>query len=176
METNQLINSFRLELTTPECFPTSTLWRAKVHLEEDITEVLPYLNSSLQNGAYDHNARVLLWDYAGKKYAFRPYEIAIAPVEDREEAQEIASNIIGMVNDVWNRRHEIEPSTEGKKPLPNVLDIYKLLPGTNCKECGYLTCMAFAADLRVAKAELSQCPLLSQQTYAENRVRLLSIL
>ena len=33
------------------------------------------------------------------------------------------------------------------------LDIYKHLPKTNCKKCGYPTCLAFAMKLAVGKAE-----------------------
>ena len=130
----QLVRDFRLELSTPECFPTTTVWRAKAHLQDDISEVLPYLNASLQDGDYNHDARVLLWNGAGRAYAFRPFEIAFAPVEDREEAQEVAGKMIRMVNEVWGRRHEIEPDFEGRRPPPNILDIYRLLPGTNCKD------------------------------------------
>jgi len=38
------------------------------------------------------------------------------------------------------------------------LQIQKLLPGTNCKECGSSTCMAFAMKLAAKKAMLSECP------------------
>ncbi len=38
------------------------------------------------------------------------------------------------------------------------LQIYKLLPQTNCKECGFPTCMAFAMKLAAKQAELKQCP------------------
>jgi len=175
-EREQLVRGFRLELSTPECFPTTTLWRARVLLEDDISEVLPYLNARLDGGDYDHAAGVLLWDNEGKKCAFRPFEIAIAPVEDREEAREIAGKIVRIVNEVWGERHEIEPDFEGRKPPPNVLDIYRLLPGTNCRECGYPTCMAYAARLREGKAELAQCPHLWQHPYAENRGKLSDLL
>ncbi|MBW1643070.1 MAG: hypothetical protein JRJ76_09550 [Deltaproteobacteria bacterium] len=38
-----------------------------------------------------------------------------------------------------------------------VLDIFKCLPGTNCKKCEYSTCMAFAAALSKGEAMLDQC-------------------
>ncbi|MFH1782354.1 MAG: acetyl-CoA decarbonylase/synthase complex subunit gamma [Candidatus Omnitrophota bacterium] len=38
------------------------------------------------------------------------------------------------------------------------LDIYKLLPKTNCKKCGSPTCLAFAMKLAMKKASLDQCP------------------
>ena len=41
------------------------------------------------------------------------------------------------------------------------LQIQKLLPKTNCKECGSNTCLAFAMKLAAKKAELSECPYAS---------------
>ena len=43
------------------------------------------------------------------------------------------------------------------------LQIHKLLPATNCKECGSNTCLAFAMKLAAKKAELAQCPYASQE-------------
>ncbi len=43
------------------------------------------------------------------------------------------------------------------------LQIQKLLPGTNCKECGSNTCLAFAMKLAAKKAELAQCPYASEE-------------
>ena len=41
------------------------------------------------------------------------------------------------------------------------LQIYKLLPQTNCRECGFPTCLAFAMKLAAKQAELSACPYVS---------------
>jgi len=43
------------------------------------------------------------------------------------------------------------------------LAIYKLLPKTNCKECGYPTCLAFAMKLAAKQATLSDCPYVSEE-------------
>lgn len=42
------------------------------------------------------------------------------------------------------------------------LQIYKLLPRTNCKECGFPTCLAFAMKLAAKQAELKACPYVSE--------------
>src|SRR3989338_7975773 len=42
------------------------------------------------------------------------------------------------------------------------LDIYKLLPKTNCKECGFPTCLAFAMQLAAKKASLDKCPKVTE--------------
>jgi len=46
------------------------------------------------------------------------------------------------------------------------LDIFKLLPRTNCGDCDVPTCMAFAMKLAQKKAELSECPHASEEAKA----------
>jgi acetyl-CoA decarbonylase/synthase complex subunit gamma len=47
------------------------------------------------------------------------------------------------------------------------LDIFKLLPKTNCGECGVPTCMAFAMKLAAKNAELAACPYASEEAKAK---------
>jgi acetyl-CoA decarbonylase/synthase complex subunit gamma len=47
------------------------------------------------------------------------------------------------------------------------IEIFKLLPKTNCKECGDPTCLAFAMKLAAGKAELSACPYVSEEAKAK---------
>jgi len=48
-------------------------------------------------------------------------------------------------------------------PLTGI-EIFKLLPKTNCGECGVPTCLAFAMNLAAGKAELTKCPKLSEES------------
>src|SRR5450756_2573735 len=43
------------------------------------------------------------------------------------------------------------------------LEIFKLLPKTNCKECGFPTCLAFAMKLSQKATELDKCPSVSDE-------------
>ncbi len=47
------------------------------------------------------------------------------------------------------------------------IEIFKLLPKTNCKDCGDPTCLAFAMKLAAGKAELSLCPHVSEESKAK---------
>lgn len=47
------------------------------------------------------------------------------------------------------------------------IQIYKLLPQTNCKDCGYPTCLAFAMKLAAKQAELSACPHANDEAKAQ---------
>ena len=44
------------------------------------------------------------------------------------------------------------------------LQIYKLLPKTNCKDCGLPTCLAFAMKLAAKQVELDSCPYVSDES------------
>jgi len=47
------------------------------------------------------------------------------------------------------------------------IQIYKLLPQTNCKECGFPTCLAFAMKLAAKQVELSACPYVSEESKSQ---------
>lgn len=61
------------------------------------------------------------------------------------------------------------------------IQIYKLLPQTNCKDCGFPTCLAFAMKLAAKQVELAACPHVSAEAQAqlaeasEPPVRLISL-
>lgn len=43
------------------------------------------------------------------------------------------------------------------------LDIYKLLPKTNCRECGFATCLAFAMQLAKKAINIDKCPYVTDE-------------
>ncbi len=48
----------------------------------------------------------------------------------------------------------------------SALQLFKHLPRTNCGECGFPTCLAFATQVVVEGADLSGCPYLSPEAQA----------
>ena len=56
------------------------------------------------------------------------------------------------------------------------IEVYELLPGINCKECGESNCMAFAVKLVNREATLKNCPPLSEDKYEEAYNKLWSLL
>ena len=57
------------------------------------------------------------------------------------------------------------------------LDIYKLLPKTNCRECGEATCMAFAVGLLQEQRSIHECsPLQRDEKFSERRATLEAML
>ena len=80
--------------------------------------------------------------------------------------------LVKLVNDVWERRAQIEPDTSTRENL-QPLELYKLLPQTNCRLCGESSCFNFALKLAAGQVELRQCePLHEEGNYEEQRGQL----
>ncbi|MDP3880307.1 MAG: (Fe-S)-binding protein [Dehalococcoidales bacterium] len=164
------IEKYELRLVEPECAPGSARYGALVTPENDISPLFPYLNAVMKNAWYDHENRVLILREPEQAYALRPREIRIGRANDYSHAQQLASEIVEKINAVWQAKDSITPLYTERK-IPGVMAIFKLLPKTNCKECGYPTCLAFSADLRAGKVSPEQCPPLS----VENRGKVLQL-
>ena len=171
----RLIEDFEIQLVEPGCVPGATRWNALITLPNDISAVFPYLNALFDGVRYDHENKTLIWREDSQTYAFRPDEIRIAQVRDPAAARELASELTEKVNEVWRERDRTTPRYTERKPPP-VLDIFKQLLQTNCRQCGYLTCMAYAAGLSQGKAQPEDCPPLSQPENAAQKEKLLQII
>jgi len=166
-----LIKDYQLEVFTPPCEPGAEPLSALAHLTADIRAVLPYLNAILRGAVYRPEVPALQWRKAGHYVTFQPNQIAISNVEDREAAIREVEGLIKLVNRTWERRDEIEPNYETRR-RPTALELYKLLPRTNCKACGEPSCFVFANKLAAGQVELERCTPLAEPQYAEQRARL----
>jgi len=169
--TKELITHYEYEIAEAPCAPGSGRYGLRISLSEDISPVFPYLNTVLEETYYDHENKVLIGRDEQRQYAFRDMDIRVAGVNETTQAPEIARQAVALVNRVWQERMTIKPSFTERK-LPTAIDIYRYLPKTNCRQCGYATCLVFASELRIGKCMLEQCPPLFLQ---ENIQRLESI-
>jgi ArsR family metal-binding transcriptional regulator len=170
-----LIEQYELDVFTPPCEPGAERYAAKALLAVDISEVLPYLNATLRGAVYHRAARALTWKKGGHNIAFHAHEIATSNVANREVAIKELDGLVELVNRTWERRDEIEPSTETRqRPAP--MAIYQLLPQTNCRACGEPTCFTFALKLVAAQKTPADCPPLQESTYAEQLAALEALL
>ena len=171
-----LIESYELEIAISTHDPEEFEYEAIAHLEVDIREVLPYLNATLSRGIYSPGRQTLALRQEGHNIGFWPDRIAADGLESREQAKEVIDSLVELVNQTWERRAEIEPDAtlhERRQPL----ELFHLLPKTNCKQCGEETCFALALKLAAGHAELESCtPLFEGQTHAEQRTQLEDLL
>lgn len=117
--------------------------RLTAHLSGDVADVLPYLNAELPQGSYIAKLPVLTYMDGHRMVSLFRDRVAVAKADDIVDAWASLERLRCLVNDTWARRDAITPSHELRR-RPPALEIYKRLPGTNCKACGQATCTAFA--------------------------------
>ena len=162
-----LLESYKKEIFRPECNPSFQSLHCIAHLDQDITDALPYLNATLGGFEYFKEPPAVTFRIHGKIITVHPREIAVNALKDEEEADKILQWLQREINDAWEKRDDIKPKYEGL-PKPKLLEILKLLPKTNCRECGEPTCMVFAARVAEGAKGLEQCVPLTE----ENRSRI----
>jgi ArsR family metal-binding transcriptional regulator len=169
-----LIQHYDLEVFTPPCDPGSERFAAIARLTVDISEILPYLNATLRGAVYKPAAKALTWKKGGHNVAFHAYEVGTSNVEDREVAIKELEGLIALINRTWERREEITPDCEThQRPAP--MAVYKLLPQTNCQQCGQPTCFTFALKLVASQVQLADCPPLAAPEHTDKLAALQAI-
>ncbi len=151
-----------LEMFSPPCDPGSPVWGARVTTDADLEPIMPYVNAVKKNALYDGRIPTVVWREGPHKYALRGRVITINNLKDRKHAERVAQRVVDELNELWERREEIEPDHTTRLP-PKLLDILKLLPRTNCRKCGQASCMAFAARLVEGEGGVEDCPPLLEK-------------
>jgi len=164
-----LLHSYKITRTLP-CLADPEKIRVIAEISDEIHEVFPYLNAILKGCIYNHPALTLTIKKDGKLFTLHAHHITLAKIEDEKEAEEILDWLRDMINKTYEKRDQIELNYSMSAEL-KALDIFKLLPGTNCKKCGELTCLAFAVKVVGRDTEIVRCnPLFSEKYQGKKNV------
>jgi ArsR family metal-binding transcriptional regulator len=170
-----LLKDYSFETMLPECNPMAETINAVAELSEDISEALPYLASIIKVCTYDDNTKTLTFRHEGKGVAVYPRKITVTKLQDREEAKRVLDELKALINKTYDHRHNIQPRYKKGGEL-KYLEVFKLLPGTNCKECGEPTCLAFATKVVQQETDIAQCSPLFSGRFEEKKGKLLDML
>jgi ArsR family metal-binding transcriptional regulator len=157
------------------CLADPNKIRFSSEFDRDVAEIFPYLNAILQGAIYNHLGKSLTLHKDGRLITLYPRRMEAAKINNFDDARDIVAWIVETINDCHARRGDIEPDIQRRNRL-SVLDIVKILPGSNCKKCGYLTCLAFAAALCEEKLTILACADIFLAEYADKRQQLLTLL
>jgi ArsR family metal-binding transcriptional regulator len=88
-----------------------------------------------------------------------PDKVMITQVDDVAEGIRLFAALQDAINATWERRDDLAAITQRRR-APRPLDIWTLLPRTNCGRCSEATCMAFAVAVLQDRREVGECALL----------------
>ena len=152
-----LLKDYRLEIFKSKCQADAKGVHCFAHLNQDVSNALPYLNTVLGGFEYLQDPPAVTFRAQGKLITVHGDKIAVNALKDETEARKIVEWMKNEINDAWDNRESIDPSTTGM-PRPGILEILKLLPKTNCRECGEPTCMVFATKVAEGAKGAENCP------------------
>lgn len=152
-----LLTGYTKKIFRPECNPRFQSIHCIARLNEDVANVLPYLNTVLGGTQFLNDPPEVMFHHQGKIIKVGAKEIAINALKDEQEADRILKWLTHEINSAWKNRANIEPDFKGRD-RPSLMEILKLLPRTNCKRCNQPTCMVFASQLVDGARDVSDCP------------------
>ncbi len=162
----------RIEIESVEpCFADETKIRITARIPMDVGDLLPYLNAILANATYVPDRPALTFTKGIRLVTVYPRKVTVAKADDIVDAERTLTWLAERINYCWEHRDEITPVFQRKVKI-KPLDIYGLLPGTNCGECGERSCLAFALLLLQEKHRLVDCRPLFKSELKEKRKRL----
>ncbi len=126
---------------------------------QPLTDVIPYLATLPDVIAYNPETCALTFRRVRGFMTLYADKVYITQVKDVDEGLELLETLTEAVNATWAHRAELAAATAARI-APRLLDIWALLPQTNCGQCGEATCLAFTAALIQHKRLLSDCPVL----------------
>lgn len=140
-----------------------------------LDEVLPYLATLPGVIAYNPDLPALTFRRRPGFLTLYADRVTFTQVRDMEEGLELLAALVEAVNATWEHRDELVAVRERRRPA-RPLDVYALLPQSNCGQCREATCMAFAFALLQQRRALAECPpLYEEPTLVEQREALAAL-
>jgi DNA-binding CsgD family transcriptional regulator/ArsR family metal-binding transcriptional regulator len=141
---------------------------AHFKLDNDIRSLFPYINTAVKDSRYFEKPAHIQFVLDDVQCTLYSNEVIAAPFMDQEQAEKFVVRLIDFLNAIYFKRDSMTPDHKTFRPV-SVIDLYKLLPQTNCKACGFSTCLAFAGALSKKQTTTDQCPGFARPLY-ENAV------
>lgn len=125
--------------------------------DTDLSFLFPYINAVIPRAELHETPALMRFELDGVFCVLYPFRCLATPFEDRDEAAAFRDRLLEKLNTILEKKETIVPKHKVFRKIA-VPDILKLLPLTNCKACGYPTCLAFASMVSKQRAVPGQCP------------------
>lgn len=157
-----LLQTYILDVVNNHCMPAARSVNCIARLDQDVGCVIPYLNAVIEGDQFTPDPPSITFRNEGRLISVTERTITVNAVADEEQGRKIVEWIKREINETWENREKIEPRYR-KAERPQVVEVLKRLPKTNCKKCGAPTCMVFATWVVQGAKDETQCPGLSEE-------------
>ena len=145
------------------CLADGARIRVTAMLSENIGQLMPYINAVVRYASFDPGGMSITFKFREYPVILEPRRVVAGQLDDLDKAEEVLDYLIEFLNRVQSKKGQINP-VFSPKPLPQPLEIVRLLPGTDCGQCGEEACMAFALKLVLGHQQPDRClPLTGEE-------------
>jgi ArsR family metal-binding transcriptional regulator len=141
-----------------------------------LDEIIPYLATLPGVIAYNPETLTLTFRRQPGFMTLYPDKVYITQVKGVNEGLELLKALVEAINATWEQRYQLT-AVRSPRRLPRPLDVWSLLPQTNCKLCGEATCMSFAVGLLQQRRAITECtPLGADPSLVDRKATLETML
>lgn len=155
-----LLSGYRKEISQSATDTPSHEMHCIAYLNEDICEVLPYLNAVLDGNVFIRVPPSFTFKLQRGCITVYARKIVLDAFNDEAVVDSFLIWIKQVINETWEKRETLIPKYYGNAK-PHVIEIYELLPKTDCCKCGLETCMRFASLAARGAKDFMDCPELT---------------
>jgi ArsR family metal-binding transcriptional regulator len=152
------------------CIADSTKFRIVANMAPPLGGVLKILEPIFPRGNYsDKKDSLIVQKGEIITTIYGSGKVVMRMVKNEDEAREELENIKNTINETIKKG--VTPAPREKVRV-ELIDLYKYLPQTNCRECGEQGCYSFAIKLMAGQITLEKCKPLKEPEYAANQEHL----
>lgn len=148
-------------LETQQCPAEETRVRIVAQFDADLLPILEILFLHFKNVTYSRELKCIVKKKEGKITSiFGSGKVSITYLADHQEGIVNLNQIAELISKAFeylSQNGPVEPSLIQQHENLNALEIVKLLPQTNCGECGESGCFTFATRLLLGEHEIDDC-------------------
>lgn len=139
-------------------------WGVYFRLDSDVRDLFPFINATVEDAKLHDTPEHIQFVILGAQCTLYPREVVAAAFENEARARKFAEGLVAFLNDLDKKKASLVPEYK-RYTIVSPVDIYKLLPKTNCRKCGFSTCVAFSAALGRGLATPDMCPGFADPLY-----------
>jgi DNA-binding CsgD family transcriptional regulator len=140
---------------------SAKVWSLSFKPDQETAFLFPYINGVLDDALWYEHPEHVTFLFEGYRCVLYPDLAAVHFFETRQGALAFIPRFMNYLETLDRDKERILPNLNQIRHI-SVLDIFRLLPRSNCRDCGFTTCMAFSAAVAKGKAVADQCPGLAQ--------------
>ncbi len=170
----EIFGNLRLDVLSPS-FTAPSKFRVEIVFQRDLAGLIPILARLIRGGSFRPDVPVLAFEEEHRLLVVSPRKLVVCRADDLLDIWIMLRCAVELVAAGWARRAAIEPERQPRQGI-GAIEIFKRLPGTDCKQCGLSSCMEFAVSLLVGRRRIGQCAPLEHHGARRHRESLVWLL